>query len=95
LILSVSGKSAGLCRFLDSDILECMKKQNATVGKAGGELTPGRIKKLIVGPLSRRMERHAADSRRVGQRVLRKLRAVEESVEILAREAASSAKHRR
>jgi len=43
------------------------------------------VRKLVVKPLARRIDRHAGRSFRLGRRILKRVKQVEESIEIIAR----------
>jgi aconitase B len=56
------------------------------------DLQGWQLKTLVVLPLARRIDQHAATSLKLGLRIFEKLQEVEDSVEIIAREMARQAK---
>ena len=70
----------------------CMKKTRKQPRSAVGVIQGRQMKTLVIRPLARRIKREAARGVKLGRRIFKKLRSVEESIEIIAREIARRAK---
>ena len=86
------GKFAGLCQFFFSAILGDMKNIHKKGGDASRGLQGWQLKTFVVLPLATRINQHAIASLRLNRRIFRKLKEVEESIEIVAREIARQSK---
>lgn len=62
------------------------KKNNKSKGQFRGVLQEGRLKKLIVKPLARQIKRQGIQNLKLGRKLFEKLQAVDESIEIIARQ---------
>lgn len=59
-----------------------------------GALNQQAVSRLIVKPISRRIQRQKVECLKQGRRIIKKLQVVEESVEIIARELARQIQNR-
>lgn len=63
-----------------------MKTAQSQNEKCNGNFQVKHLKKLVVRPLARRIKIHALAGRKLARRTWKKLREIEESIDIIARE---------
>jgi len=69
-----------------------MKNTHKRTGHLFAGLQEWQLKTLVVTPLARLINKHSAVSLRLNRRILKQLREVEDSIEIIARQIARQSK---